>query len=120
MITESFKDILSEIVYGIVDNNPKYIGIERLEKVRNYRLKNNFEKLEIWHITDHINIMIENLFHESNEKLKEIVLNCGNYYYIGMMINMQILMKINLIMKTVKFNVYVYLIKYINDLNITP
>ena len=27
--------------------------------------------LEIWHITDHINTMIENLFHESDEKLKE-------------------------------------------------
>ena len=27
--------------------------------------------LEIWHITNHINTMIENLFHESNDKLKE-------------------------------------------------
>ena len=27
--------------------------------------------LEIWHIFDHINTMIENLFHESDEKLKE-------------------------------------------------
>ena len=44
---------------------------ERLEKVRNYILKNNLDKILIWHITDHINTMIENLFHESNEKLKE-------------------------------------------------
>ena len=36
MKTESFKDILSETDYGIDDNNPKYIGIERLEKVRIY------------------------------------------------------------------------------------
>ena len=71
MITETFKDILSTIDYGIVDNNPKYNGIERLEKVRNYALKNNLDKTLIWHITDHITPMIEKLFHESNEKLKE-------------------------------------------------
>ena len=35
MKTETFKDILSTIDYGIVDNNPKYNGIERLEKLRN-------------------------------------------------------------------------------------
>ena len=68
---ETFKDILSTIDYGIVDNNPKHNGIERLEKVRNYILKNNLDKIRIWHITVHINTMIENLFHESNEKLKE-------------------------------------------------
>ena len=66
-----FKDILSTIDYGIVDNNPKYNGIERLEKIRNYILKNNLDKIPIWHISVHINTMIENLFHESNEKLKE-------------------------------------------------
>ena len=71
MITETFKDILSTIDYGIVDNNPNYNGIERLEKVPNYVLKNNLDKVLIWHITDHINTMIENLFHESNERLKE-------------------------------------------------
>ena len=58
MITETFKDILSTIEYGIIDNNPKYNGIERLEKVRNYILKNNLDKIPIWHITVHINIMI--------------------------------------------------------------
>ena len=68
---ETFKDILSIVDYGIVDNNPKYNGIERLEKVRNYILKNNLDKILICHITVHINTMIENLFHESNEKLKE-------------------------------------------------
>ena len=72
MITETFKDLLSTNNYGIVDNNPKYIGIERLEKIRNYILKNNLDIIPIWHITVHINTMIENLFHESNEKLKEV------------------------------------------------
>ena len=38
MTTETFKDILSTIDYGIVDNNTKFCGIERLEKVRNYIL----------------------------------------------------------------------------------
>ena len=71
MITENFRDILSTIDYGIVDNNPKYNGIERLEKVRNYILKNILDKIPVWHITSHINTMIKNLFHESNEKLKE-------------------------------------------------
>ena len=67
---ETFKDILSTIDYGIVDNNPKDNGIEKLENVRHYILKINLDKILIWHITDHINTMIENLFHESNEKLK--------------------------------------------------
>ena len=71
MITETFKDILSTIDYGIVDNNPKYNGIERLEKVRNSILKNNRDKFPIWHINVHINTMIENLFHKTNEKSKE-------------------------------------------------
>ena len=71
MTTKTFKDILSTIDYGIFDNNPKYCGIDRLEKVRNYILTNNVDMLEIWHITDHRNTMIENLFHESDEKLKE-------------------------------------------------
>ena len=71
MITETFEDFLSTIDYGIVDKNPKYNGIGRLEKIRNYILKNNLDKCSIWHITIHINTMIENLFHESNEKLKE-------------------------------------------------
>ena len=70
MITETFKDILSIIDYGIVHNNPKNNGIERLEKVRNYIIKNNLDKIPVWHITSHINTMVENLFHESNEKLK--------------------------------------------------
>ena len=67
---ETFKDILSIIDYGIVENNPKYNGIERLEKVRNYILKNNLDKIRIRHITVHIKNMIENLFHESNKKLR--------------------------------------------------
>ena len=71
MITETFKNILSTFDYGIVDNNPKYNGIERLEKIRKYILKKNLDKIPILHITVHINTMIENLFHESNEKLKE-------------------------------------------------
>ena len=36
---ETFKDILSTIDYGIVDNNSKYNGIERLEKIRKYIIK---------------------------------------------------------------------------------
>ena len=71
MIIETFKDILSTIDYGIVDNNPKYNGFERLEKVRNYILKGNLDKIRIWHITVYINTMLENLFQESNEKLIE-------------------------------------------------
>ena len=71
MTTDTFKDILSTIDYGIVDNNPKYNGIERLEKNRNYILKNNLDKITIWHIAVHINTVIENLIHESNEKLIE-------------------------------------------------
>ena len=59
---ETFRDILSNI-----DDN----GIEKLEKVRDYILRNNFDKIPICHITDHINTMIENLFHESNENFKE-------------------------------------------------
>ena len=70
-MTETFKGILSTVNYEIVDNNPKYNGIERFEKFRNSILKNNLDKIPIWHITVHINNMIENLFHESNEKLKE-------------------------------------------------
>ena len=65
---ETFKDIFSTIDYGIIDNND---GIEKLEKVLDYILKNILAKFLIWHITDHINTMIENLFQESNEKLKE-------------------------------------------------
>ena len=61
MITDIFKDILSTIDYGIVDNNHKYNGIERLEKTRNYILKNDLDKIPKWHITVHINTMIENL-----------------------------------------------------------
>ena len=71
MITDTFKDIFSTNDYGVLDNNTKYNGIERLEKFRNYILKNNLDKIPIWHITIHIKTMIENLFHESNEKLKE-------------------------------------------------
>ena len=71
MTTEPFKDILSTIDYAIVDNNPKYIGIERLEKIGNYILKNILDKFPVCHITVHINTMIENLLHESDEKLTE-------------------------------------------------
>ena len=67
MIIQTFEDILSSIDYEIIDNN----GIEKLEKVRDYILKNILDKILIWPFTDHINTMIENLFHESNEKLKE-------------------------------------------------
>ena len=67
MIIQALKDILSSIDFEIVDN----IGIEKIEKVRVFILKNNLDKILIYHITDHINTMIENLFHESNEKLKE-------------------------------------------------
>ena len=70
-MTETFRDILSTIDYGLVDGNLKYKGIDRLEQVRDYILKNNHDKNSIWHITDHINTMIENLFHESDGKLKE-------------------------------------------------
>ena len=68
MIIETFKDIFSTIDYEIIDNNN---GIEKLEKVRDYILKNNLDKILICHITDQINTMTENLFHESNENLKE-------------------------------------------------
>ena len=68
MIIETFKDIFSTIDYGIIDNNN---GIEKLEKVLDYILKNNLDKILIYHITVHIMSMIENLFHESIEKLKE-------------------------------------------------
>ena len=44
-------------------------------------LNNNLDKILVCHITNHINTMTENLFHESNEKLKE------DFYYIGMMID---------------------------------
>ena len=44
-------------------------------------LKNILDKILICHITNHISTMTENLFHESNEKLKE------EYFYIGMMID---------------------------------
>ena len=71
MMTETFEDILSTIDYGIIDNNSKNNGIERLEKIGNYILKNNLDKIPIWHITVHINTKIENLFHGSDEKLKE-------------------------------------------------
>ena len=67
MIIETFKDIFSTIDYGNFDNTN---GIEKLEKVRDYILKNNLDKILIYHITNHINTMIENLFHESNEKFR--------------------------------------------------
>ena len=68
MIIETFRDICSTIDHGFFDNNN---GIEKLEEVRDYILKNNLDKILIYHITIHINTMIENLFHEFNEKLKE-------------------------------------------------
>ena len=68
MVIETSVDIFSTIDYGTIDNNN---GIEKIEKVRNYILKNILDNFLISHITDHINTMIENLFHESNEKLKE-------------------------------------------------
>ena len=68
MILETFKDFFSTIDYGIFDNNN---GIGKLERVREYILKNNLDKILIYHITIHINTMIENLFHESKENLKE-------------------------------------------------
>ena len=52
MIIQTFRNILS--------------SIEKLEKVRDYILKNILDKILIWHITDHIITMIE-----SNEKLEE-------------------------------------------------
>ena len=67
MIIETFKDIFSTIDYGIIDKN----GSEKLEKVRDYIFKKNLDKILIYHITIHIKTMIENLFQESNEKLKE-------------------------------------------------
>ena len=70
MIIETFKDIFSTNDYRIFDNNN---GIEKLEKVRDYVLKNNLDKILIYHITIHIKTMIENLFHESNEKLKDCI-----------------------------------------------
>ena len=70
MKTETFRDILSTIDYGIVDKNSKYNGIERLEIIRDYILKNNLDKIPIWHITVQINTMIENLLHKPSEKLK--------------------------------------------------
>ena len=68
MIIETFKEIFSTIDYGIIDNNN---GIEKLEKVRDYIIKNNLDKILIYHITIPINTMIENLFHEPDETLKE-------------------------------------------------
>ena len=62
MIIQTFKDILSSIDYEIFSHNV----IEKLEKVCDYLLKNNLDKILICHITDHINTMIE-----SNEKLGE-------------------------------------------------
>ena len=70
MIIETFVDIFSTLDYGIVDNNNV---IEKLEKVRDYILKNNLDKSLIYHITVLINTMIENLCHGSDEKLRE---NC--------------------------------------------
>ena len=67
MMIETFKDIFSTVDCGIIDN---YNGIEKLEKVRDYILNNFLDKILIYHITIHINTMIENFFHESNEKLK--------------------------------------------------
>ena len=94
MIIETFKDIFSTIDYGIIDNKN---GIEKLEKVRYYTLKNILDKILIYHITIHVNTMIENLFHKSNERLREDVLNYENYYDIGIMIDMRIdLMKTNM------------------------
>ena len=68
MIIETSKEIFSTIYYGIIDKNN---GIEKLEKVRDYILKYNLDKILIYHITVHINTMIENLFQEFNEKLTE-------------------------------------------------
>ena len=68
MIIETFKDIFSTFDYRNIDNNN---GIEKLEKFRDYIIKNILDKILIYHITIHINTMIENIFHESNEKLKE-------------------------------------------------
>ena len=74
MIIETFKDIFSSIDIGIIDNN----GIEKLENIHDYILKHNFDKFLIYLITDHINTMIETLFHESNEKLKEDCIELRN------------------------------------------
>ena len=68
MIIEPFVDIFSTVDYGIIDINN---GIEKLEKVRDYILINNLDKILIYHITVHINTMIEKLCHGSDEKLRE-------------------------------------------------
>ena len=68
MIIETLKDFFSTIDYGIID---KINGIEKLEKIRDYILKNNLERILICIVTIHKNTMIENLFHEPNEKMKE-------------------------------------------------
>ena len=67
MVIETFKDFFSTIDYEIIN----IIGIEKLKKVHDYILKNNLDKIVIWHITDLINTMIENTFHESNENSEE-------------------------------------------------
>ena len=58
MVIETFRDIFSTIDYEI--------GVERLEKFRDYILKINLDKTLIHHVTNHINTMIE-----SSKKLKE-------------------------------------------------
>ena len=87
MIIETFVVIFTFFDYGIIDNNN---GIEKLEKVRDYILKNNLDKIPIYHITVHIKTMIENLCHGSDEKLREDCIDYENYYYVGMMIDMRI------------------------------
>ena len=54
----NFADVFSTVDYGIIDN---INGFEKLEKVRDFILKNNLDKILIYHITVHIKTMIENL-----------------------------------------------------------
>ena len=62
---------MSSIDYGIIDNNPKFHSVSRLEKIRIYLLdKGPADDSSLWPITDHIKAMIENLFHSTDLRLK--------------------------------------------------
>ena len=70
---------MSSIDYEIFDNN----DIEKLEEVCDYILKNNLDKNLIWHITDHINTMINTnvSLEEDYIELRKLILHWYDVRY---------------------------------------
>ena len=76
MAHESFKNVLDSLDYAIVDNNRHYLGIEKLETIREYLLikrdeeNNHIDMTILPCILWHIEFIIENNFKFYNDEIK--------------------------------------------------